>query len=791
MSSDGIGAVWTLVTAAASFSPFQEGAMTFLVDAASNGGVASLVLYHPIDNKAYRSTNLGLTWTAGFDFTANGWDPNEDARIVCGATGNLYLVGGDQLGSNQVLYSSNKGAWFGPMNNINWSPNISNSVALDDFTYGCLAIRYVPSTTGLAGVHRQLVLYGGNITVDNLVFSGYNCLFDTGTQQVSSLVAEIIQPGEVYSLGASYPPSQYAPQVIYHDAGQWLNYRLYPDCAYDVHEAARKTGSTKMWQLGGFTSSYAYMNSIDYTASGLWTNLVEYNTPAYSGSNPAGNPSGRVAAGAALLVNGNFLYFAGKDNITLSYSNDVYSSTNYGASFSYVGQAAFSPRSDFASVVLPMTNTVLVIGGAYSPTGASSGTPLNDIWMCTDGQGKTWTQTSAAGPFPPFQDAAIVALYDGQAVNASNTQTYSTLLMYTGGYEAIFSSANLGQTWSTAAAPWSLRLHGMMTADLEGFVYFTGGADDGNLWFSWNKGVSWTNLNTAQNAFGFNNNAAALLQPSSVYQNLNSYTGTVAQTGQCMALKYTANPASPWGGWHKTLVIYGGANTIGVASRPSASCVEQTADNVLYAEIMFRSELANTAWTDTAQPVVPSNTVPTAVFNSPTVLLTFRQYPSCAYDVHSLPSHPSSPAQYVLGGWDSNNNILPTYDYVQGSAFATYTFVPSWGQNNTPPAGRTAAGAAVLSNGNLLWFGGKTNSDGAANNFVNDVWYEQRPNNNNGRWSLAVLRAPWTARSDMAVAALPGTNCAVMSGGNDINGNNYNGQRSTALTAAAPSELSR
>ena len=57
--------------------------------------------------------------------------------------------------------------------------------------------------------------------------------------------------------------------------------------------------------------------------------------------------------------------------------------------------------------------------------------------------------------------------------------------------------------------------------------------------------------------------------------------------------------------------------------------------------------------------------------------------------------------------------------------------------------------------------------------FGNDVWYEQRPTNNWGRWNLATQTAPWTARSDMSVAAMPGTNCTIMVGGGGASGS-YN-----------------
>ena len=469
MSNDGTGMTWSLMTANPGFAQYQEGPMTFLYDAASNGGgVATLVLYNPIANAVYSSTNNGATWSMTANLTLLNLDPNEDARIVAGADNSLFMAGGEGPDTNMILYSQTKGASWYWLNNQNWSPNISNAVAVDDFTYGCLAVRYTPSSTAPYGYHDQLVMFGGVIEVDNLIASGYNCYFDAGSSAITSVVAEIIQPYETYSLPASVPPGGRSPQMVYHDAGQWLTYRLYADCAYDVHQAVRKTPGLSMWQLGGFTSAYSYINSIDFTSTGSWTNLQEWNQPTYTGA--SSTPSGRVAAGAALLVNGNLLYFAGKDSAAAVYTNDVYVSANNGSSFTYVGLAGFSPRSDFATAVLPMTNTVVVVGGMFDSTGAATGAGMNDVWVSSDGSGAVWTQITSAGPFPPFTDAAFTAMYDGAAVNASYTQTYSTLILYTGGYEDIFYSTNLGSTWTTSAAPWSFRLHGMFVADADKYA---------------------------------------------------------------------------------------------------------------------------------------------------------------------------------------------------------------------------------------------------------------------------------------------------------------------------------
>ena len=326
-------------------------------------------------------------------------------------------------------------------------------------------------------------------------------------------------------------------------------------------------------------------------------------------------------------------------------------------------------------------------------------------------------------------------------------------------------------------------------------VYFTGGSTTGDLYFSPDGGVSWIDLNTvpygswgSQNRNGF--------VASNLYNVLNQYIGIQGTSGNCMALRYIPNTSSP-SGYHKQLILYGGGFAIQVASRPAASCVQSTTANVLYGELMFPNELSST-WTDTSGVGYGYSTTNIS-WNSPTVLLTTRTYPTCASDVHSTVNHPSAPTQWALGGWDITNNVLNTYDRINGSAFSQFTVVPAF-QGATP--GRAAGGAAYLSNGRLLWFGGKVNAASAASVVANDVWYNTAPTFNFGpgagmppAWQQATLAAGWSARSDMSVAVYPGTNTVLLAGGSDVNGNLLNdvwvssdgtGATWTVATAAAP-----
>ena len=794
LCTDGIGANWTLQTTTNPPWPgFSDGSATFLYDSP-----ATLILYSPNDGYTiYKSTDLGKTFTKLTTLsTSFGVSPGIDVRMIADAQSNLYLAGGNN-GLATILYSSNAGVTWSYLNTIDWNSNITNTVQLVNnpagpgafptgaFTYGCMAMRYTPSATAQSGYHKQLSLYAGFIYVDSIVDSGYNCYIDTGTSQVNSVVADIIAPGDVWTY--TQPQVANTPGLIFHDAASLLPDRLYADCGYDVHQAApgRRGANFSMWQMGGFNPiNYAFLNGIDYTGTGNWANLQEFQTPVYNNA-PGGNvPSGRVAGGIAYLANGNLLYFGGKDanasvpNYFDQYSNDVYSSSNYGASFTYVGAAGFSPRSDFATTVMPMTNTVIVAGGMFAAGGASNGPAMNDVWYSTDPTGaKTWTQATAAALMLPWTDAAFCALYDSVAVSSSNTQQNGTLLIYTGAYELIYYSTNLGATWQVrSTAPWPVRLHSSFVADADNFVYFTGGSSSGDLYYSPDGGSTWIDLNTVPyGAWGSQNRNGFVA--SNIYANLNQYIGIQGTSGNCMALRYVPNSNSP-GGYHKQLVLYGGGFAIQVASRPAPACVQSASANVLYGELMFPSEITST-WTDTSGVGNGYYGSTNISWNSPSVLLTTRNFPTCASDVHSIVNHPSSPMAFALGGWDATNNVLNTYDRINGSAFASYVVVPAF-QGATP--GRAAGGAAYLNNGRLLWFGGKINQNtaGAAVVVANDVWYNAAPNFNFGPgaanaaqqplWIQATNAAQWKARSDMSVAVFPGTNNVLLAGGSDVTG---------------------
>ena len=752
MTSDGTGATWTRQTSAAPYTPFTNGALVFMYDSvtAGNGGtkaIATLVLYNPGDNKVYQSSDYGVTWSTGVQatFSAGG-----GVRFVADLRGWLYLLGGSTDGS-AMYFSTDLGNTFSLVNQQNFNQNITGAVTVTSSVYGCAALTYRPAATSTTGYHQAIVLYGGTMYSQQNVYSGFQCVNPTATALMTSVTGELLFPGESYSAPIPSSQSQWTgvPRVTFHDPSNVLPSRANPSCTYDVHAVGRRSSSPAMWQLGGWPSSSqqtVYLNTIDYSNSSAWAQFTTMTPTGTSGLVP-----GRVAGGAAYLNSGLLLWFGGKDAASSYYVNDVYSSMDNGQTFSLVtGGAQWSQRSDMSVAVMPGTNTVVMVGGQSAGSVDDA-----DVWLCNDNAGLTWSRQTGTTPFSAFQNAAFTALYDG-----NSGATPATLVLYSGSNAYVWTSSNSGQTWTQASsspAPWQYRQRNQFVADADNYLYMTGGSTNGDVWMSTDKGATWAQVQQLTNS------------PTTPYANVARYQQS---QNACFFIRYSANSQSP-GNYHKQLILFGGAPSnaaLQVAQQPAPSCVKTQFPTLVFGDILFAQE-QQSSWTDSSSiSAVPQSQLPTIAYNSPAVLLTSRVQPDCAVDVHAAISRSSTPTLYQLGGWDVNNNPLNTLDVIQGNAVNGFAYVsPTFG--GLPPAGRVSAGASVLSSGLLLWFGGKTNIQTATVSVTNDVWSST---NQGSSFMLATQTAPWPARSDMSVAAVPATLCTVMMGGQAGAGSMFN-----------------
>ena len=312
ISTDGIGAIWTFV----GYTPgnaFDDGAIAFLYN--SNN---TLVLYNTNNNLFYTSLNYGVNWTFISVVNINGVSPGAASELTVDSANNIYIAGGVAEGG-QIWFSSDKGGHWTIATQITNDPNVAVVISLTSFSYGCLGIIYSTAPAGsVNAVQTNLVFYGGNAisaVYDTNPTSGSGlsaCASGTGTANFQSITAEVVFAGQTLpAITTTQTPSSInggQPVVDFHDASSPSNLTLalYPSCGYDVHALLTRSTTPRMWQLGGFTSSYSYINTIEYTATGNWSQASMF-TPTYLTFGPTGAPSGRVTAAAGPLYNGNFL----------------------------------------------------------------------------------------------------------------------------------------------------------------------------------------------------------------------------------------------------------------------------------------------------------------------------------------------------------------------------------------------------------------------------------------------------------------------------------------------------
>ena len=299
--------------------------------------------------------------------------------------------------------------------------------------------------------------------------------------------------------------------------------RYNPECAFDPSST-----NPTLFALGGSADGGVT------TQPDLWSSTDGFSTAAntiYTNASAAG----RMNGGAAYLANGNLVWFGGlvNDITAATYLTNVYVSATRGATWNTSSLGASTLRQSFAYCAVPYTNTIVMAGGILYSTGSFS----NDVWISSDGAGAVWTQqTNGSGTtVAPHVGAAMVALFDSNLVLSVYPATQSTLVLVD--HNLVYQSYNLGVTWTNATtASWPLSYGGtrrfpVLAADRDNFLYFAGGDNvSPDVWFSADKGYSWTQLGTSSYSLSTGNYAAAL--------------------GACSAVRVVNGV--------KTLTIYGG-----------------------------------------------------------------------------------------------------------------------------------------------------------------------------------------------------------------------------------------
>jgi N-acetylneuraminic acid mutarotase len=209
-----------------------------------------------------------------------------------------------------------------------------------------------------------------------------------------------------------------------------------------------------------------------------WTQMTTaIEWPARSNHSSVALPDGSI------VLMGGYGY-----DLAFTYLNDVWRSTDQGATWTQMTAAAeWTARNEHTSVVLPDDSIVLMGGWDGSNY-------LNDVWRSTD-QGATWTQMTAAAEWGARGDHSSVALPDGGIVLMGGVRDDISRL------SDVWRSTDQGATWTQmndAALDWTKRFGHTSVALPDGSIVLMGGHfGENDVWRSTDQGATWTQMTPA------------------------------------------------------------------------------------------------------------------------------------------------------------------------------------------------------------------------------------------------------------------------------------------------------
>ncbi len=195
---------------------------------------------------------------------------------------------------------------------------------------------------------------------------------------------------------------------------------------------------------------------------------------------------------SVVLPDGSIVLMGGDGAGGYDYKNDVWRSTDNGATWIQVNSSAgWSPRLYHSSVVLPDGSIVLM--GGYD------GNFKNDVWRSMD-NGVSWTQMTTSAGWSARYLHSSVAMPDGSIVLMGGYIFRNFPYLKT---NDVWRSTDNGATWTqmTGSAEWSGRTYHSSVAMPDGSIVLIGGDDasgyKNDVWRSTNNGATWTQVSSS------------------------------------------------------------------------------------------------------------------------------------------------------------------------------------------------------------------------------------------------------------------------------------------------------
>jgi hypothetical protein len=200
--------------------------------------------------------------------------------------------------------------------------------------------------------------------------------------------------------------------------------------------------------------------------------------------------TGRYEHSSVSLADGSIVLMGGDLDGGATLKQDVWHSLDMGATWHEhpVGAPWWSNRNAHGSVAMPDGSIVLMAGN-------TSLAYLNDVWRSTD-KGATWTQMTAAAGWAKRTNAGTASMADGSII------TMGGVLWGGAASNDVWRSTDNGATWTqmTAHAGWADRyyIHRGCDSLTDNSILVTGGYDGGtyynDTWRSTDNGATWMQM---------------------------------------------------------------------------------------------------------------------------------------------------------------------------------------------------------------------------------------------------------------------------------------------------------
>jgi PKD repeat protein len=214
--------------------------------------------------------------------------------------------------------------------------------------------------------------------------------------------------------------------------------------------------------------------------------------------------SARHSHTSVVMPDGSIVLMGGYDGAPYFYSsrNDVWRSTDNGTTWTQqTAYAGWTAREGHSSVVMP-DGSIVLMGG----WDGYSWRVLNDVWRSSD-NGATWTLMTASAGWSARMIHSSVAMPDGSIVLMGGDG--SSMMNDT--WRSTDNGATW--TLQTAHAGWSARYGHSSVAMPDGSIVLMGGREDGNnstVWRSTDNGATWTQLPDAGLSTGLTHSSVVM-----------------------------------------------------------------------------------------------------------------------------------------------------------------------------------------------------------------------------------------------------------------------------------------